>query len=64
MSTVLFPYADLDEEVFMAPPQGMNIPEGYCLKLEKSLYGLKQAPRNCNQKSRQICVMNVGKQIV
>ena len=59
-----FPYADLDEEVFMAPPPGMNIPEGYCLKLEKSLYGLKQAPHNCNQKSRQICVMNVGKQIV
>ena len=44
------PYADLDEEVFMAPPPGLNIPEGYCLKLKKSLCGLKQAPRNCNKK--------------
>ncbi len=44
-----FPYADLDEEVFMSPSPGMDIPEGYCLKLEKSLYGLKQAPRNWNK---------------
>ena len=30
----------------MTPPPGMNVDEGYCLKLLKSLYGLKQAPRN------------------
>ena len=44
-----FPYADLEEEVFMSPPPGMEIPEGFCLKLNKSLYGLKQAPRNWNK---------------
>jgi hypothetical protein len=44
-----FPYADLDEEVYMAPPPGMDLQEGYCLKLDKSLYGLKQAPRNWNK---------------
>ena len=41
-----FPYADLAEDVFMTPPPGMEIDEGFCLKLLKSLYGLKQAPRN------------------
>ena len=30
----------------MTPPPGMDVDEGYCLKLLKSLYGLKQAPRN------------------
>ena len=30
----------------MAPPSGINVPKGYCLKILKSLYGLKQAPRN------------------
>ena len=44
-----FPYADLDEDVYMTPPPGMDISEGYCLKLLKSLYGLKQAPRNWNK---------------
>ena len=44
-----FPYADLEEDVYMTPPPGMNVPEGYCLKLLKSLYGLKQAPRNWNK---------------
>ena len=44
-----FPYADLEEDVYMTPPPGMDISEGYCLKLLKSLYGLKQAPRNWNK---------------
>ena len=44
-----FPYADLDEDVYMTPPLGTDLPEGYCLKLLKSLYGLKQAPRNWNK---------------
>ena len=37
--------ADLDEDVYLTPPAGMEIRERYCLKLLKSLYGLKQAPR-------------------
>ena len=41
-----FPYADLAEDMYMTPPPGMELDEGFCLKLLKSLYGLKQAPRN------------------
>jgi len=44
-----FLYADLDEDVFVTPPPGMQMQSGYCLKLLKSLYGLKQAPRNWNK---------------
>lgn len=33
----------------MAPPVGMNVPEGKVLKLHKCLYGLKQSPRYFNQ---------------
>ena len=44
-----FLYADLDEDMYVKPPPGMNIKPGYCLKLLKSLYGLKQAPRNWNK---------------
>jgi hypothetical protein len=44
-----FPYAGLEEDVYMVPPEGTELPEGYCLKLKKSLYGLKQAPRNWNR---------------
>jgi hypothetical protein len=36
---------DLDEEIYMTPPAGLNIPgkKGQCLRLHKPLYGLKQA---------------------
>ena len=44
-----FLYADLDEDVYLTPLAGMEIREGFCLKLLKSLYGLKQAPRNWNK---------------
>ena len=44
-----FLYADLDEDVYVKPPPGMDVKQGYCLKLLKSLYGLKQAPRNWNK---------------
>ena len=41
-----FRYADLEEDVFMAPPSGIQVPKGYSPKFLKSLHGLKQAPRN------------------
>ena len=33
---------DLDEDVFMSPPEGTNIDPSLVCKLKKSLYGLKQ----------------------
>ena len=38
-------YRDLDEEIYMEAPQGMNLPPGKVLCLLKALYGLKQAGR-------------------
>jgi hypothetical protein len=37
--------ADLDEEVFLSIPQGINLDKKrHCLRLNKAIYGLKQAP--------------------
>lgn len=35
----------IDEDVYIEPPQGLNMEPSACLKLTKALYGLKQAPR-------------------
>lgn len=45
-----FLQGDLNEDIYIAAPDGYPIPEGKALKLEKSLYGLKQSPRMWNQK--------------
>ena len=45
--------AELLEEIFVIPPDGLEIPEGYehkVLRLRKALYGLKQAGRQWNKK--------------
>jgi hypothetical protein len=44
-----FLIANLTEDLYMAPPVGMAVPEGKVLKLHKCLYGLKQSPRYFNQ---------------
>jgi hypothetical protein len=41
--------ADIEGDVYMSAPDGMEIPEGMCFKLEKSLYGLKSSPRSWNK---------------
>ncbi|EKD00935.1 hypothetical protein A1Q2_04808 [Trichosporon asahii var. asahii CBS 8904] len=40
-----FLYGELDEDVYMEPPEGCEVPSKMLWKLRRSLYGLKQAPR-------------------
>jgi len=38
-----FLHGDLNEEVYMQPPSGVNAPPGYVCRLRRALYGLQQA---------------------
>ena len=40
---------ELEEDLYMLPPEGVPIQPGYCWKLQHSLYGLKQARRTWNK---------------
>ena len=40
---------ELEEELYMSPPEGVPIQPGYCWRLKHSLYGLKQAGRTWNK---------------
>ena len=39
----------IDTEIYMKPPEGVEVPKGSCLQLVKSLYGLVQSPLLWNQ---------------
>jgi hypothetical protein len=41
--------SEIEGDVYMDPPEGMELPEGMCFKLQKSLYGLKSAPKSWNK---------------
>ena len=41
---------DLEEDIYMSPPEGTNTPIGYVWKLKKAIYGLKQASRMWHKK--------------
>lgn len=43
---------DVEEEIFVTPPQGFPEAKGMVLRLNKALYGLKQSPRQWYKKLR------------
>lgn len=49
---------DVDEDIYVEPPDGYPEAEGRVLKLNRSLYGLKQAPRQWYQKLRDFLLAN------
>ena len=48
-----FLYGKLEEDVFLKPPEGVDVPEDHVLKLQRSLYGLKQSPKCWNDRFHQ-----------
>lgn len=50
---------DLEETVYMKPPEGIEVQIDHVLKLRKSLYGLKKSPRCWNQKFHS-CMTKYG----
>ncbi|CAI7765491.1 unnamed protein product [Closterium sp. NIES-54] len=52
--TTAFLNSVLEEEIFMAQPEGFDDGSGRILKLKKALYGLKQAPRQWYLKLRGV----------
>lgn len=48
--TTAFLYGEISEELYMKPPEGLEVEDGFTCKLNKSLYGLRQAPRCWNEK--------------
>ncbi len=43
-------YGDMEEVIYMKPPQGMIVPNGNYCRILKSLYGLKQSSRSWYKK--------------
>ena len=41
-----FCYANIEDDVYMAPTPDFDLPLGHCFKLEKSLFGLRSSPRS------------------
>lgn len=57
---IAFLNGDLEEEIYMAQPEGCIVPsqENKVCKLIKSLYGLKQAPKQWHEKFDQVLISN------
>lgn len=54
--TTAFLNGYLDEEVFMTPPDGVDVSADKCLLLKRSIYGLKQAPKKWNERFHNFIV--------
>lgn len=52
--------ATINEEIYMAVPEGVVEPPGKVLRLKKSLYGLKQAPRMWNKLLTGVLTKEIG----
>ncbi|CAI7738347.1 unnamed protein product [Closterium sp. NIES-53] len=52
--TTAFLNGVIEEEIFMAQPEGFDDGSGRVLRLKKALYGVKQAPRQCYLKLRGV----------
>lgn len=44
----------IEEELYLKPPEGVEVPAGHTLKLNRSLYGLKQSPRCWNKRLKEL----------
>jgi transposase InsO family protein len=55
-----FLHGILKEEVFIKPPEGIELEENYVLRLKKALYGLKQSPKCWNDKLNKVLLDRVG----
>ncbi|CAI7752447.1 unnamed protein product [Closterium sp. NIES-54] len=53
-ATTAFLNGVLEEDIFMAQPEGFDDGSGRVLRLKKTLYGLKQAPRQWYLKLREV----------
>ena len=49
-----FLHSDIDEDIYIEQPHGMEQPGNFVCKLNKAIYGLRSAPRRWQQKLRQV----------
>ena len=40
-----FVNALVDDEVYLIPPEGIDLPPGFSLRLRKAMYGLRKSPK-------------------
>ncbi|KAK9696674.1 Reverse transcriptase (RNA-dependent DNA polymerase) [Popillia japonica] len=49
-----FLYGEIKDNVFLKPPKGIKIENGYALRLKKALYGLKKSPKHWYERFTEI----------
>lgn len=51
-----FLHGELNEQIYVKPPEGLILPENKVLRLKKAVYGLKQAPRSWNSQVNSVLI--------